>query len=623
MRGRDGRFGIRPSLFAFLGLCPSLVLPGLERTPAAPFGWGAAAVEAQDSPAGTVIGRITEAGTGSPQIGAFVTLLGPDGERRTAVLTDEVGRYVLRVPVPGRYRLRVEGLGVSSTLGGFFEFAAGEVREENLQVQPAALNIEGLEVTGSAQCELGRGDGTATLRLWDEARKALEVAQWIDEVGYVYEITTVNRALAGDGEQVIQEARADKTLVGQSPFVSLDAETLMTRGFVIPDETGATYYGPDAGVLLSDSFLTAHCFQAVRDEGRLGLAFRPREGREVPDIEGTLWFMEEGILDRLDYGYTGVAEYEGSEALGGEIEFRRLPNGAWIVQEWAIRMPAATMASSGGGAPRLTRILETGAVVQSARGMARVDAVFGEEAGAVRGRIEVPGLPGPQAARVYLSGTSYATLPGPDGTFLLEGLPPGTYSLIVDHPSLRPMGEAPRTRSIQVLADSMVSVEEVLPTRDEVLAERCEGTDLVPLDIGFFREDPIEAVGGVVRTTDGRGVAGRPVRVWWRYWPWSDRGGTTRSGGRGERTVPGGHWADWSGTVLRTDARGAWVVCGVPEREILYVDVPRLGLSDGEIEAGEGLGTEIQIDPLSSGVMRWVDLVVADEGQTSSGNSRR
>jgi hypothetical protein len=353
---------------------------------------------------------------------------------------------------------------VASTFGEFFDFDTGEVREEDLQIQPAALNIQGLEVTGSAQCDLGSGDGSATVQLWDEARKALEVAQWVDEVGYVYEITNFRRMLGADGE-VLQEQSAPKTLIGQSPFVSIDAETLMAEGFVIQDSSGVSYFGPDAAVLLSDLFLSEHCFQAVRRDGRLGLAFRPREGRRLPDIEGTLWFLEEGALDRLEYAYTGVTEYENDDAVGGEIEFRRLPQGAWIVQEWAIRMPAMIAESPGGGSPRLVRLSETGAVVQEARGIARVDATVGEQRGAILGKVLGVESPGPEAGTVYLSGTTFKTTPGPDGTFLLEDVEPGSYTLVLDHPSLSATGERTRVIPVSVEAGSISRVEFVLPTR--------------------------------------------------------------------------------------------------------------------------------------------------------------
>lgn len=472
-RARVGRTRIRPALAAFLGWSILGLLPtpdGLHL----PLARAASGQEGQ-APVGTVIGRITERGTGAPQIGAFVALLDPDDERRAAVLTDESGRYVLRVPASGRYRLRVEGLGVASTFGDFFDFAAGEVREQDLEIAPAALNIRGLEVTGVAQCDLGSGDGSATVRLWDEARKALEVAQWVDEVGYVYLITNFRRVLSPDAKQVFQEQRAEKTLVGRSPFVSIDAETLMAEGFVIQDSLGVSYYGPDASVLLSDAFLAGHCFETVRDGDRIGLSFHPREGRALPDVEGTLWFAQEGVLDRLEFRYTGVTPYEGAEALGGDIEFRRLPQGAWIVQEWAIRMPTAVVESPGGGPARLARIRETGAVVREARSIARVAWPHGEGRGAVLGRVVGEESPGPEAGRVYLSGTTFSATPGPDGSFLIEGVEPGRYTLVFDHPSLSASGRGGTAVPVVVRPDSVSRVAVDLSIRLPLLTDRGPG----------------------------------------------------------------------------------------------------------------------------------------------------
>lgn len=57
----------------------------------------------------TVIGRVVEPGvdTGIPAV--FITLLGKDGvELPARVLSDSAGRFVLRAPLAGTYRLRAE-----------------------------------------------------------------------------------------------------------------------------------------------------------------------------------------------------------------------------------------------------------------------------------------------------------------------------------------------------------------------------------------------------------------------------------------------------------------------------------------------------------------------------------
>ncbi|MEJ2538753.1 MAG: carboxypeptidase-like regulatory domain-containing protein, partial [Gemmatimonadota bacterium] len=280
------------------------LLPGLFALVLWPVGslWGQAATGA----AGTVLGRVLDAETGAPQVGAFVALLDASEQRSAGALSDETGRFVLRVPEPGRYRLRVEGMGLESLRSPAFEVEAGGVQVMDLRTEAAAVRLTGLEVTGTARCSLDESDGSATVRLWDEARKSLEVAEWVDDVGYVYQVTRTRRILGPDAERVYEEESSRVTLTGRAAFLSIDAESLVRDGFVQTDSAGTSYYGPDASVLLSDLFLSAHCFQAVREDGRLGLAFEPGPDRDVPDIRGTLWIREEGGLDRLEYRYTGL-----------------------------------------------------------------------------------------------------------------------------------------------------------------------------------------------------------------------------------------------------------------------------------------------------------------------------
>src|ERR1043165_5557794 len=53
-------------------------------------------------------------------------------------------------------------------------------------------------------------------------------------------------------------------------------------GYVVADGAATIYYGPDADVLLSDSFVGGHCFRldaSRRHDGLLGLAFEPSPER--------------------------------------------------------------------------------------------------------------------------------------------------------------------------------------------------------------------------------------------------------------------------------------------------------------------------------------------------------
>ena len=71
---------------------------------------------------------------------------------------------------------------------------------------------------------------------------------------------------------------------------------------------GSEFWAPDAGVLLSDSFLDTHCLR-IRAGGSelVGLDFEPVPNRDVADIAGTLWLdPATAELQRVDFRYVNL-----------------------------------------------------------------------------------------------------------------------------------------------------------------------------------------------------------------------------------------------------------------------------------------------------------------------------
>lgn len=511
----------------------------------------------------TVLGTVIDGSTGGPVNGAFVTLLDAGGERLAATLSDASGRYVLR-GVPGtELRLRVERIGLESVRSELLALDAGAVVTRDFVLQPAAVTLAGVEVevSNSRRCSLDGDRASTTVRLWEEARKALEVARWVDEVGYRYEVRNYTRQVDRDVRTVLGERNVRETLMGKAAYASLDPDSLAARGFVQRDSRGWAFFGPDAQTLLSDAFLSTHCFQAVREEGRLGLAFEPSRDNRLPDVTGTLWFGEGGVLDRVEFRYTqledDLARLDGVELAGGEVRFALMDEGAWIVREWWIRMPLLGLPQGPGGVGRRrgTRIVgysEVGGRILSAE-RARADrTAFGDRTGAVTGRIlRSDSSEGLAEARVFLSGTGYGGRSSPDGSFVLDGVRPGRYRLVVQHPVLDRLGMAGLDQMVSVVGDEFTSVDLSVPTVDQVLDDRCRDLSPVPL-AGWedVRGDAAIHAGGVLRPPSGQGGEGWPVRIRW---------GTQRLGATG-RDVR----ARWAGAEQRTGTGGSWAFCQLP-----------------------------------------------------------
>lgn len=420
-----------------------------------------------------VRGELTEEGSGAPIQGAFIALLAEDGRQVGAVLTDEHGRFFVRAPVPGRYRLRAERIGHASTVSPLLEIPAGGVVQHRMAAPFAPVELEGLRVEAGKRCSVRPDVGEETARVWEELRKALAVAAWTEERGIVrYTVARYERELDPQTLRMRKE-RVDYRSGFQrgSPFVSRPAAELAERGYVQRAEDGDfLYYAPDAEVFLSDVFLDSHCFRlrgASRGQDALiGLAFEPVPGRRLTDIEGVLWLERRTAEVRsLEFRYTRLPYQVESDQVGGRVEFQRLANGAWIVRRWHIRMPIVELRRvrlRDDEPLRQTAVLlgieeEAGQVLE-----ARVAA--GKEsdaAGATLAGVILDGATGqPLAgATVYLSGTEYWTRTGPDGRFALEDLPEGEYTVAFTHPLLDSLGFYPPGRSVRVRAGETTSVE--------------------------------------------------------------------------------------------------------------------------------------------------------------------
>lgn len=81
-------------------------------------------------PAQVIRGRVMDETNRLPVASAGVTLHDPGGAILSSALTDRAGRYLLTAPGPGRYQLRVEGLGYSDFASPLID--VGELPEYEL-----------------------------------------------------------------------------------------------------------------------------------------------------------------------------------------------------------------------------------------------------------------------------------------------------------------------------------------------------------------------------------------------------------------------------------------------------------------------------------------------------------
>ncbi len=519
-------------------------------------------------------GQLTDSLTGAAIGGGFVVLLDSLGSEVARSLTVAGGRFALSAPAPGRYRVRTEAVGYRAWESEPVALPAGATVDLDLRIAALPIRLDAVEITGETRCRSPRG-GPDVAALWDEARKALSAAAWTaHEVGYRSLLHRYRRRrdvrghLADAGDAWVLEGSA------LQPFASIPPGELARRGYVVARSNVRRYHGPDANVLLDESFHQTHCFEAVRGAGEfaglLGLAFRPIPERGVPDIEGILWIDPVSAeLRSIEYRYTDLPLPVRDERIGGSIGFQRLRSGTWILERWELRIPllgSQTRVVAPGvrrTEPVLAGIREAGGAVIEVRdldgvleyqspSMALIEGIVFDS---IRGRA-LAGEP------VTVDGTGYTTRTDSLGRFTLKTLLAGEYRLTSAR--LDSLGYAPGRVTRMLRPGGSFRADLTIPPLDRVHRHLCGGR---LLEIGEY------VVHGTVR--DERAdepLPDVPVTVSW--------------------LAPDLDAARPTEIEVRTDERGWYHVCGVPSNRRTRIEVP---LRNFEVQPREFLFRDGQV----------------------------
>lgn len=514
-----------------------------------------------------VIGAVVEEGTGTPVTGAMVILYDSTGTQVDRVLSNTVGRFLVLAENAGPHYITVERIGYANWTTDPFNPGTGELL--TIQVPVQAIPLAGLDVSSGRRCEVRPEEGMATARVWEEVRKALAAEEYTRQASlYSYTLVRFERTLDRDAKEVLHEdtATADSLMAA---FQSLPAEFLVDHGFVQAEDSTTAYFAPDAGALISDPFLDSHCFGLREGEdGRIGLIFRPLEGRVVPDIGGVLWVnAATSELERLEFVYLNLVRSREVGEPGGEVAFTRLPDGAWIVREWRIRMPH--LAEARGGRIWRSAYREEGGVtwaITDLYGRTILHAEAATISGVVTGAPE--NGPPPEPVVVELVGTSQRAVTEEDGSFLMSGLEEGRHALRVQHPLLARWGIAPPD---EVVADGRLGevahVRLRTPSIPDALATSCGGASPPEGTASFL---------GRIATAEGVPVADMRVGVrWLRASGYSVAPLAAPRGPDGtlDPVWKVGHDGAFGTATTTTDRRGLFMLCHVPSGSRLRVTV--------------------------------------------------
>ncbi len=492
----------------------------------------------------SLVGVVRDGSVGVPVPAAFISLLTPEGQRLRSTMTGPDGRFIFPLPGPGAWLLEVERLGYRPSGRIRVDGDGSRVIRKDVTLSPAPVVLD--EVAVRAEGRLGcrvlpREETSLLAELWSQALTALRIVSWAEtEERYAFQLARWERSRDLLSSRVETEERTE---FGRSfePFRSASIQDLLQEGWIRPThvEGEYDYFGMDAQQMLTPEFERAHCFRLVEDGEYpewIGIGFEPVRRGGPPGVVGTLW-MERltAAPTRLEFQYTFHPHQppippQVASFFTGEVDFRELPDGIWIVDRWSLRMPQyqVLVASGRGGFPTRSQrlpgalaaisdelprwwrelVLETGFVQVEAGGeVIRITTPTGvvlpsRERAALEGMVFDSTRSVPLAgAEVRLVGTEARSQTDDRGRFRLDAFLDGTYGVSFTHPRLDSLGilSLPQ-REVSLVRGEVRELVLAVPGRHTLAVLSC-GIEAGTEEVGVV-------MGRVVEGGSGEGLGG-------------------------------------------------------------------------------------------------------------------
>jgi hypothetical protein len=226
------------------------------------------ALAAQRATAQVVEGRVVARSSGQPLAGVVVALADSAGGDTARALTDAEGRFVVRAPGAGTYRVMARLVGWRPWSSPPIALAAGQTLQYRIENPLYPITLPEVRVEAVQRCRADSESGHRIARLWEETRLALAVLSWTEQEQELrVRWSRYDRRLHPRSLEVLEEELvAAEGLYAGSPFVSRPGNDLAEQGYVRRDSVGAwEFLAPDADALLSDAFVRDHCFHLLAD----------------------------------------------------------------------------------------------------------------------------------------------------------------------------------------------------------------------------------------------------------------------------------------------------------------------------------------------------------------------
>lgn len=530
-----------------------------------------------------VSGIVRDTGSANPLSGAVVSAMDAANQSLGRAITDGTGRYFIEVTAKAT-RLRIVRIGfqplvmplpLPSQRGGTL------VMDAWMTKVPTLLTSLGVNDDRVCSTDLDR---TGAVALWDQARAGLLASVVAREkLPATAMVMKYERMLDLKSGRVIRQRGVLEAISTSRPFVAADApDKLAENGYLEENGSARRFKGPDADVLLDDSFARTHCFSVQPADSAhadaIGLAFEPAKGRDqLMDIRGTLW-VAAGVpqLRSLEYRYTGGDPAWEQAGASGVIQFRTMPNGVAFVDLWKLRIPVMVQATAAvlrnGRLQRgqatlrpspANQMSETGGVVLSATWPDELhwDAALSPLSGTVIRAGSGQPIPG---ALVIIEATGDSLVADSLGHFFLSPVIPGRYAIDAADTTFASF-LLPRTvtRDVVISPNETLDIRPEVPSLGEALKAMCSSSDAIGTTSVLL---------GRLLDRDRTQKFARDTRV---VAAWLKDGSTTQQ----------------ETQTVSLDDQGRFSICGVPRDErtvLLSVTKSGAAFTDTSVTIGPG-----------------------------------
>lgn len=485
---------------------------------------------------------------GRPIPGAMVVVLPERESPPVGRFSGRDGRVTLTSPRRGGYRVRAEKVGYDTWLSVVLVPSSAPTRVR-VGMKPRSLRLPPVTGRGETHCSNLTEQATAAGDIWGEIRKALAANNLTESQALApLDIASYDRIVDAAGS-IISDKTEQRRGNAVRPYHLIDV-----AGGAGPSAQ-ATLSVPEAATLLSDEFVTTHCFTGIRgtgpENGLLGLEFKPAKLGNKPDLSGVLWLDPSTYsLRHLAFDYVNIPVSLRAARANGRVDYQQLAGGEWIVSRWQLRVPRGGPTGPSGRSA-ITGYHEIGGTARSAGSPAVVSAtgvVSTQSAGgAPIGSARITGSVLDGTTGRPLAGVEVSTFSGSHRTstnsgggyeLLLDGA--AADSLVFEHPRLR-LFRMPRVMPVFVNDGGRAQISVVIPSHAALRQALCpaSGSNLQPSGLAL----------GYVRDESGNPVADAMVSATWQV-KWIEEKGRLIS--TNERRT----------TDVRTGADGSYLLCG-------------------------------------------------------------